>query len=279
MLNKVCAGSLVSGFRDNGVEEILWNNQISSRDRKAYLILVKDGVAHPFKGASIAGVGEVLHTHYYKAGKWSSTDYNILLAPGTVHFHGHLDFDTNRICGRVENWGEVATQFGCTIASIREAIGYFSPKEVEMIDVVEEKIASIDDLAYELGEEGVKTGNVHFGCPCNRDIANGYWHWPRPIPGGEIRKIDPERGWCIDNLEIVGVQGRVLDVKHVRGMHGGWYDIRYAIVPGTEYKYQSGEMLESAFIKNDEGKKTVETDNDCINESISVSIGELITKD
>lgn len=276
MLNQVGTGSLVSDFRENGVEEILWNNQIVSRGRRAYLILVKDGVAHAFKGVSIAGVGEVLHTHHYKAGKWSSTDYNILLAPGTAHFHGHPNFDTNRICGRVENWGEVAAQFGCSVASIREAIGYFSPKEVAMIDAVEEKIAAIDDLAYEIGAEEIKTGNISFGSPCNRDIAAGYWNWPRPIPGGEIRKRDPEKGWCVDNLEIVGVKGKVLDVKHVRGMHGGWYDIRYAIVPGTEYKYQSGEIREVAFIKNDEGEKTAGADSAYANEPMGIPIGELI---
>lgn len=242
MLSQVGTGSLVSEFRENGVEEILWNNQIASRERRAYLILVKDGVAHAFKGVSIAGVGEVLHTHHYKAGKWSSTDFNILLAPGATHFHGHLDFDTNRICGRVENWGEVAAQFGCSVTSIREAIEYFSPGEATLIDAVEEKIATIDDAAYEAGGNEMVTGNISFGCPCNRDIANGYWHWPRAIPGGEIRKINLEKGWTVDNLEIVGIKGKVLDVKHRRGMHGGWYDISYAIAPGTEYKYQSGEI-------------------------------------
>ena len=236
MIKKGKVGGLVSEDRGNGVTEILWNDQIAHRNRKPYLFFVKDGEAVAFKGSDIPGVATVINHEWTKAVKWSCTDWNIVLQPGVAFHSGHRGFDSDRICGRVESWVEVAQQYHCSINSIREVFQYFSPREAEEIDATEQKLAAVDDAAAKV-ETDLVVGTLSFGSPTNRAIREGFWDKPRPIPGGEIRKIDPSGGWCEDNLEIVGVEGKIISVDHVRGMHGGSYTIKYAIAPGTEYAY------------------------------------------
>ena len=36
------------------------------------------------------------------------------------------------------------------------------------------------------------------------------------------------------NIEVVGISGTVLSVKHSSGMHGGYYAVSVAVIPGTE---------------------------------------------
>ena len=46
------------------------SNQIGSRERKPWLLLIKSGEVTPFAGQSIPGIVAVVGRHYEKSGKW-----------------------------------------------------------------------------------------------------------------------------------------------------------------------------------------------------------------
>jgi len=41
-------------------------------------------------------------------------------------------------------------------------------------------------------------------------------------------------GWTEKNISVIGISGTVLSVKHSSGMHGGYYAVSVAVIPGTE---------------------------------------------
>ena len=46
--------------------------------------------------------------------------------------------------------------------------------------------------------------------------------------------MDKIKGWAEGNISVVGIAGTVLSVKYSAGMHGGYYAVSVAVIPGTE---------------------------------------------
>ncbi len=149
----------------NGSTELIYNDKIGPRERKAYLILIKDGRAYPFTGVDIAGVVAILGCEHHKDGKWSNRDWRLLLAPGVTYKSGREDFNSGHIVPGVVSWAEAATKLGCSVASVREVVRHYHPWEAEELDDVEAKVAEVDDMS-----EAAEVRTLSFGSPSNRAI-------------------------------------------------------------------------------------------------------------
>jgi hypothetical protein len=196
-----------------------------------------------FDGQNIPGVVVVRGTDYTKNGKWSHTTYRLELASGIRHIAGRDGWETGRFVeglgsavGRKtpDTWAETASALGVSVPSAMEFLRSWRPKAAEKLDEVERLLAALEESSQQETDSVIVT--VSFGSPTNREIGDGYWESPKRIHGyaAEIRKIDPAGSWAEGNIAVVGISGTVLSVKHSSGMHGGYYGVSVAVIPGTE---------------------------------------------
>lgn len=225
------------------MQEITWSDGIGSRSRHPFLLFVKGDEVVVFRGENIEGVVVVRGTDYTKNGKWSHTTYRLQLADGIRHIDGRDGWETGRFveglasavgCKTPDTWSDTAKALGISVPSAMEFLRAWRPKAAEQLDKVEESLANLEE-ASEKETDSVSV-TVSFGSPTNRAIREGYWESPKDIPdyNAEIRLKDADKGWVEGNIEVVGISGTVLSVKHSSGMHGGYYAVSVAVIPGTE---------------------------------------------
>jgi hypothetical protein len=227
-----------------------WADRQGSRDRKAWLLLIKEGQVLSFRGSDIPGVCAVVGTDYKKDGKWSFTTYRLLLAEGVSAVPGRAGWETGRFteglgsamgCKTPDTWSEVAGLLGVSVPSCMSWMRVSIPSAAERLDKVEEAIQMLETASDSADQKESITVTLSFGCPTRRQSDEGYWDAPKEIPGykGSISKIDPEEGWYEGNIRVSGITGTVISAVHSRGRAGGYYDITLAVVPGSELPNQA----------------------------------------
>lgn len=223
---------------------ITWSNGIGSRGRGAWLLFIRGDEVIPFGGKNIPGVVVVRGTDYTKNGKWSYTTYRLELANGIRHIAGRDGWETGRFveglgsavgCSTPDIWADTSKALGVSVPSAMEFLRSWRPQAAEKLDEVEQSLMALEEFSSQQEADSVIV-TVSFGSPTNRAIREGYWESPKGIPGynAEIRLKDSSKGWAEGNIEVVGISGTVLSVKHSVGMHGGHYAVSVAVVPGTE---------------------------------------------
>jgi hypothetical protein len=224
-------------------QNIIWSDGMGHRGRSPFLLFIKGDQVIPFAGSNIPGVAVVLGTDYTKNGKWSHTTYRIQVADGVRHIAGKNGWETGRFseglasavgCATPDTWPDTAKALGVSVPSAMEFLRSWRPSAAERLDKVEQALAVLEEVSERETDSVIVT--VSFGSPSNRSIQNGYWESPKGIPGyaAEIRLTDPGVGWMEGNIQVLGIVGTVLSVKHSSGMHGGYYAVSVAVVPGTE---------------------------------------------
>jgi len=84
-----------SYFENNGESVATsYNNGIANRGRNSIGILFTKNYAVVFDGESIEGLCVVQDSSFDKMGKWSSTTFQLILAPGVKFVAFHQNFDT-----------------------------------------------------------------------------------------------------------------------------------------------------------------------------------------
>lgn len=226
-------------------KNITWSDEIGSRGRKPFLLFVRGDEIIPFRGGeNINGVVVVRGTDYTKNGKWSHTTYRLELADGIRHIAGRDGWETGRFveglasavgCATPDTWADTAKALGVSVPSAMEFLRSWRPKAAAKLDEVEQALANLEETSSREETDSVIV-TVSFGSPANRAIREGYWESPKGIPGynAEIRLKDRSQGWTEKNIEVVGISGTILSVKYSPGMHGGYYAVSVAVIPGTE---------------------------------------------
>jgi len=226
------------------MENITWSDGIGSRGRNPFLLFVRGDEVIVFRGQDIPGVVVVKGTDYTKNGKWSHTTYRLRLADGIRHIAGRDGWETGRFveglgsavgCDTPDTWADTAKALGVSVPSAMEFLRSWLSKAATKLDEVEQSLAELEEASAQQETDSVIV-TVSFGSPTNRAISEGYWESPKGISGfsAEIRLKDREKGWNEGNIEVVGISGSVLSVKYSAGMHGGYYAVSVAVVPGTE---------------------------------------------
>ena len=224
------------------MQEVMWSDQIGSRERSPFLLLIKGDEVIPFNGSDIPGVAAIRGTDYEKAGKWSHTTYRLVLGKGVRYVEGRNGWETGRFveglgdaigCETPDTWAEVAEVLGVSVPSAMEFLQSWRPKAAQALDKVEEALFDLEDVDEDVD---TVTVTVSFGSPTRREAREGYWNLPKEIPGyeAEIRKTDLDGDWDKGNIDVVGISGTVLSVKYASGHGGGYYAVTVAVLPGTE---------------------------------------------
>lgn len=229
--------------RRKNMQSITWSDGIASRGRNPWLLFIKGDEVIVFDTKNIPGVVVVRGTDYSKNGKWSHTTYRLELASGIRHISGHNGWETGRFveglgdavgCATPDTWADTAKALGVSVPSAMEFLRAWRPKAADKLDEVEQSLAELEEASAKQEDSVIVT--VSFGAPTNRQIREGYWESPKSIPNfaAEIRLIDSNSGWVEGNISVNGISGTVLSVKHSAGMHGGYYAVSVALIPGTE---------------------------------------------
>lgn len=226
------------------MHSIEWSDGIGARRRNPFLLFLRGDEVIAFRGQSIPGVVVVRGTDYEKSGKWSHTTFRLQLADGIREIAGRDGWETGRFVEGLgsavgtstpDTWADTAKAFGVSVPSAMEFLRSWRPKAAAKLDEVEQVLANLEEASEQQETDSVIV-TVSFGSPSNRSIREGYWESPKGIPGynAEICLRDSNKGWTEGNIEVVGISGTVLSVKHGSGMHGGYYAVSVAVIPGTE---------------------------------------------
>lgn len=225
-----------------------WSDEMGSRGRGSWLLLIKGEEVVVFKGGDLPGVAVVRGTDYCKNGKWSHTTYRLELAPGVRPIPGKDGWETGRFAeglrpavgyrGPIDTWIDLGMALGISVPSAMKFLRAWRPKAAERFDEVDARLSALDDVA-EAAEATADTETVvvSFGGPTRAQRAEGFWTNSKPIPGhaGELRLLDPEKGWETANITVSGIAGTVLNAVTAPGHGGGYVSVTVAVVPGTEF--------------------------------------------
>ncbi len=231
----------------NNDTNMTWSDQIGSRGRRGWLLLVKGEEITPFNGSNIPGVVVIRGTDYTKNGKWSHNTYRLELAPGVRAIASRDGWETGRFVeglqsavshgSPVDTWADVANALGVSVPSAMQFLRSWRSKAADALDEVDAALTALDEAADEAeAEQDTETVVVSFGSPTRRMRAEGFWTNSKSIPNhdGELRLIDKEKGWTKDNIKVAGIIGTVVSATHSSGHGGGYVSVTVAIVPGTE---------------------------------------------
>lgn len=225
------------------MKDMVWSNEIGSRGRKPFLLFIRGDEVIVFLGENIPGVVVVRGTDYTRNGKWSHTTYRLQIADGIREIAGRDGWETGRFveglacavsCKTPDTWADIAKALGVSVPSAMDFLRSWRPKAAAKLDEVEESLMALEEASQQGDESVIVTAS--FGSPTNRAIREGYWVSPKDIPGynAEVRLIDPSKGWVEGNIAVVGITGAIISVRHSAGMHGGYYAVSVALLPGTE---------------------------------------------
>lgn len=224
-----------------------WSNEMGSRSRRAWLLLVKGEKIVNFTGQNIPGVVVIRGTDYRKNGKWSHTTFRLELAQGVQAISGRDGWETGRFVEGlhaavgfdqpIDRWPDVANALGVSVPSAMAFLREWRPAAAEALDEVDAQLEALDEAVNPAAVVDTEMVVVSFGSPTNRMIAEGWWKTPKAIPGhddAQIALVDPEKGWYEGNITVEGIAGTVLSSVHTSGMHGGYYSVTVAVVPGSK---------------------------------------------
>jgi hypothetical protein len=229
---------------------INYSDGIGSRSRRPFLLFIRGEEVIGFRGENIPGVMVVRGTDYTKNGKWSQTTYRLELADGFRHISGRDGWETGRFVeglrsavggSAIDTWADVANALGVSVPAAMTFLRSWRPEAAEALDKVDEALSELDDAAVAAdAESDTQTVVVSFGSPTRRARADGFWTNPKAIPGGgELRLIDAEKGWTLENVAVHGITGKVLSTTHASGHGGGYVSVTVAVLPGTEVAVES----------------------------------------
>jgi hypothetical protein len=201
------------------------------------LYLAKGGEVRKFIGETIPGFVAVATAEYTQSGKWSNTDYRLVLAPGVrpIYFlsplHGTWGDD-------LASWGEVAEKLGLPIEVAQAVVREEYPSTAERLDKLEEFASAV-----EADGAATETVIVSFGSPTNRAISAGYWSLPKSgrtsdgrtvtvVPG---QRASGEPDWSAP-VVVEPAGANVISSRHKPGMHGGYWTVEVAapLVPSEQ---------------------------------------------
>lgn len=235
-----------------------WSDEMGSRSRKAWLLLLKGEQVLNFTVQSIPGVVVVRGTEYKKNGKWSHTTFRLELATGVRAISGYDGWETGKFVEGIrsavnfskpiDTWADVANAMGVSVPSAMQFLRSWRPKAAEALDQVDVELEALDAMVRKDAVVDTETVVISFGGPTNRAIAEGFWKNPKSITdhGGELRLIDVEKGWTKENIKVVGMSGAVLSAVHASGYHGGYVSVTVAVVPGSEVAKTEEPLVEIA---------------------------------
>jgi hypothetical protein len=202
--------------------------------RHPRLYLAKGGEVRKFTGENIPGFCAVATSEYDKAGKWSNTDYRLVLAPGVrpLYFlsplHGMWGDD-------LASWGEVAEKLGLPVEVAQAVVREEYPSTAERLD-------KLEAFTSEIESEGVTTETVvvSFGSPTNRAISAGYWSLPKSGWTTDGRTVTVKPGqrasggpdWSAPEV-VEPVGAKVLSSRHKPGIHGGYWSVEVLVPIAT----------------------------------------------
>lgn len=224
---------------------ITFSNQQGSRDRAAWLLLVKGEEVRVFTGETIPGLAVVVGSDYHKNGKWSHTTYRIALAPGVRAIPGKQGWETNTFAEGlraavshptpIDRWPDLAAALGISVPAAMQFLRGWKKGAAEKLDAVDAQLEALEQAAATAGiaNAGTETVVVSFGGPTNRQRSEGFWTNPKPIGNdydGSISLIDPDKGWVKENIRL-DILGSVLSVTHTPGYGGGYVKVTLALVP------------------------------------------------
>jgi len=230
--------------REMTTEIITWSDEMGSRSRSAWLLLVKGEKIVSFTGQNLPSMVVVRGTDYHKNGKWSHTTYRLELATGVRAIPGKNGWETGRFVEGlrdatrgstpIDTWVDVANALGVSVPSAMAFLREWRPKAAAALDEVDTQLSALDEAAGTEVVVDTETIVVSFGSPTNRQMAAGFWQNPKAIPGGgELRLLDTTKGWVKENIRVEGIVGTVLSATLASGHHGGYVSVTVAVVPGT----------------------------------------------
>ena len=132
--------------------DINWSDEMGSRSRKAWLLLIKGNEITAFTGNSIPNVVVVAGHDYKKNGKWSHTKYRLSLADGVRAIAGKDGWELGTFAeglqaatksGPLDRWTTMAQALGVSEEGLKKFLRGWRPKAAETLDDVEVKLAEI----------------------------------------------------------------------------------------------------------------------------------------
>ncbi|MEK7532357.1 MAG: hypothetical protein AAB579_02005 [Patescibacteria group bacterium] len=130
-----------------------WSNQMGSRDRAPWLLLIKGEQIVPFTGENIPGFVAVMGTDYEKNGKWSHTTYRLNLGADVRAIPGHNGWETGKFLeglrtaihsdAPIDTWADVAQALGVSAPSARKFLEGWRPKVAAALDAVDAALANL----------------------------------------------------------------------------------------------------------------------------------------
>jgi hypothetical protein len=203
-----------------------YNNGRHCGGRYPRLYLAKGSEVRKFTGENIPGFAAIAAEVFEKRGKFSNTDYLLILAPGVrpLYFlsplHGVWGDD-------LASWGEVAQALGLPVEVAQKIIRAEYARTAERLD-------KLEAFASEIEAQGATTETVivSFGAPTRRSIREGYWAKPKTAQTSDGRTVvvEPGPGPDWSKAKAVAPEGaKVLDCRYRPGMHGGYWAIEVAV--------------------------------------------------
>lgn len=229
--------------------ELEWSNQIGSRGRKPWLLLIKGETIYVFTGENIPGVVAIVGNSYCKNGRWSENTFRLSIAEGVRTISGRAGWETGTFLEGLaavthqptNRWVDVSNALGVSMSKTREWLLDNYPKAASKLDAIEDAIAAIDEAE----PEGAETITVSFGSPTRRYRDMGFWDWPIvcTLPDGSVYTIKPENGWssAISNSDRV----KILSIEKTAGHGGGYVSVRLACPDGSKAMHTNPDDINS----------------------------------
>jgi len=131
-----------------------WSDELGSRSRSAWLLLVREDEVLVFPGTTTKGWVVVMGTSYRKNGKWSHTTYRLALYDGVRAIVGKDGWETGTFAeglraatrseAHLDTWPLLAGALGVSVESSKRFLRAWRPKAAERLDLVEEEMKGLD---------------------------------------------------------------------------------------------------------------------------------------
>ena len=220
---------------DDKLQEVKWNDCLGNRGRKAWLLLLKDDQVHVFRGKAIPGIVAIKGSNYYKQGKWSYTDYRLIVPKSERIIKGRDGWETGtfREAVNADTWMECANALGISLSSAQDFLRSFRPKDAEHFDEVDKNLESIVGVAEQ--EPDIEMLTITFGSPTLKEIDAGFWDAPVEIVQGNrlLATLRPPE-YKSSSKEV-----KVMDVARSRGYHGGMVSIKVYAPVGAVIRHSA----------------------------------------
>lgn len=217
------------------MREFEWSDKQGSRDRKAWLLLVKADKIYAFEGANVPGVAAIKGSDYEKSGKWSHTTYRLILANGVQAHPLRAGWETGTFREAIgaDTWIEAANWLNVSIPSVQGFLREWAPKTACHYDEVDASLIELDEAECETG--GIDVITISFGSPTSRERENGYWDLPVIVLDDRQQVIDtlsPSGDYMPSNERV-----KLLDKIRTSGHGGGYISLRLAVPAGSTAKH------------------------------------------